>query len=78
MGLLCLELCTTIGLPKGPTTWSNIVRDHSTAITGGDLEWEGLAIEVSVALPILTPIDANLNRHALRPNKNIGILAQES
>ena len=22
--------------------------------------------------------DANLNRHALRPNKNIGILAQES
>ena len=23
-------------------------------------------------------VDANLNRHALRPNKNIGIFAQES
>ena len=23
-------------------------------------------------------LDANLNRHALRPNKNIGILAQEA
>lgn len=56
MGLLCLELCTTVGLPKGPTSWSNIVRDHSTAITGGNLEWEGLAIEVSVALPVLAPV----------------------
>ena len=25
----------------------------------------------------LTQLDANLNRHTLRPNKNIGILAQE-
>lgn len=39
------ELSTTVSLAKGPTSWGNIVGDNSTSITGGDLEWEALAIE---------------------------------
>lgn len=53
----CLaELTTAIGLPKGPTSWSNVVGDHGTAVTCGDLEGEALAIEIGVALPVLAPV----------------------
>lgn len=49
-------MATTEGLAKGPTRRSDIVGDHRAAITGGDLEGEGLAIEVGVALPVLAPV----------------------
>ncbi|KAK3013294.1 hypothetical protein RJ639_008202 [Escallonia herrerae] len=53
---LRLELCPTVGLTETPVARSNIVGDYSAPITCGDLEREGLTIEVCVALPVLAPI----------------------
>lgn len=51
-----LELASTVGLAKVPVGWSHIVGGDRAAITCCDLEREGLAIEVRVALPVLTPV----------------------
>lgn len=50
------ELSTTVSLSKGPAGWDNVVGDDCTAVTGGDLEGKALAIEVAVALPVLSPV----------------------
>jgi len=50
------KLSSAKGLTEGPASWGNIVGDHATTVTSGDLEGEGLAVEVGVALPILAPI----------------------
>jgi len=51
-----MELSSTESLPELPVGRSHIVRSHTSAIAGGDLEGEALAIEVGVALPILSPV----------------------
>lgn len=51
-----LELATAEGLAKGPIRRGNVVRNHRTAVTGGDREREALSDEVAVALPVLAPI----------------------
>jgi len=43
-------------LAKGPPSWGSIVGHHCVAITGCDLKGEALAIEIVVALPVLTPV----------------------
>lgn len=54
---MCLnELVAVEGLAKGPTWGCNIIRDHGASIAGGNLKREALSIEVSVALPVLTPV----------------------
>lgn len=51
-----VELSSTEGLAKGPSSWGNIVGHHTVAITCGDLKREGLSIKIGVALPILPPV----------------------
>lgn len=51
-----MELPPTEGLAKWPASRSHIGRDHGATVAGGDLEGEGLAIDVGVALPILAPV----------------------
>lgn len=43
-------------LTKLPITRRDVVARDGSTVTGGDLEGEGLAIEVRVALPVLTPV----------------------
>ena len=50
---------TTVGLPKRPPSWGSIVGHNSSAVTGCDLEREGLAVEVAVGLPVLPPVSGH-------------------
>ncbi|KAF3774714.1 hypothetical protein EJ110_NYTH52512 [Nymphaea thermarum] len=51
-----LKLTTLEGLSKLPINRHSIVAGDGPAVAGGDLEGEGLAIEVGIALPVLAPI----------------------
>lgn len=51
-----LELTTFKGLSKLPTSRNDIIVDECSSIAGCDFEGEGLAIEVGIALPILSPV----------------------
>lgn len=64
VGLSLEELGTREGLSEGPVSRSDIVGDKCTAIASGDLEGEGLAVEVRVALPVLAPVAG----HGLPPS----------
>ena len=44
------------GLAELPTRGCHVVACEGPSVTGGDLEGEGLAVEVRVALPVLAPI----------------------
>lgn len=58
--IMCLaELSTTKGLAEGPTSRSNVVGHHTSAVACCDLEREALAIEVAVALPVLAPVSGH-------------------
>lgn len=56
-----LKLASCEGLPELPPGWYGIVACDGTAIAGGDLEREALAVKVRVALPVLAPVP----RHCL-------------
>ena len=43
-------------MSKLPISWNHVVASDSPSITGGDLEWETLSIEVVIALPVLAPV----------------------
>lgn len=53
------ELVSSEGLSKRPIWRGHIVWGKTTAIAGGDLEREGLAVEATVALPILPPVSGH-------------------
>jgi len=59
MMVVLAELSTSVCLSEGPPSWGNIVGHHCVAITGCDLKGEALAIEIVVALPVLTPISGH-------------------
>lgn len=61
--LFLTELGPGEGLAEGPTRGGHVVGDEGAAVASGDLEGEGLAVEVGVALPILPPVP----RHRLPP-----------
>ena len=50
------ELTALKCLSELPVSRRNIVGGESSAVAGGDLEGEALAVEVRVALPVLAPI----------------------
>jgi len=57
---MCLnELVAIESLAKGPTWRCNIVRDNGASLAGGNLKREALSIEVTVALPVLTPVSGH-------------------
>lgn len=51
-----MELSPSEGLAKGPVWWSNVVRHHTTTITGCDLKGQALSVKEVVALPVLSPV----------------------
>lgn len=51
-----LKLISFERLSKLPSGWDNIVARNSSTVTGGDPEREGLAVEVRVTLPVLSPV----------------------
>ncbi|RWV92876.1 hypothetical protein GW17_00044707 [Ensete ventricosum] len=61
--MVLAELATAEGLSEGPACRNHIVGDQRASVAGGDLEGEGLAIEVAVALPVLAPVPG----HGLPP-----------
>ena len=49
-------MATCEGLSKLPIGGDDIVAGDGSSVAAGDLEGEGLAIEVGVALPVLSPV----------------------
>lgn len=46
-------------LAEGPTSRGGVVGNNSAAVAGGDLKGEALAVEISVALPVLAPVSGH-------------------
>ena len=51
-----LDLASFEGLAEPPACWGGVVADDGAAVAEGDLEGEALAVEVGVALPVLSPV----------------------
>lgn len=55
-GVILLELTPYESLTELPIRWRHVVASDNSTITGGDLKRKTLAIEVWIALPVLTPV----------------------
>lgn len=53
------ELGAGVGLAEGPAGGSGVVGDDAAAVAGDHPEWEALAVEVGVALPVLAPVSGH-------------------
>ena len=51
-----LELNSLERLSELPICRDNVVASHPPTITGADLDWKTLSIEVGIALPVLAPV----------------------
>lgn len=57
------ELAPFKSLAELPVGGHDVVAGDGLAVAGGDLEGEGLAVEVGIALPVLAPVPG----HGLPP-----------
>lgn len=53
------ELLAGKDLAKGPVRGDNVVGQDSATVAGGHLKGQALSVEVSVALPVLTPVSGH-------------------
>ncbi|RRT72645.1 hypothetical protein B296_00022740, partial [Ensete ventricosum] len=76
------KLDAGVGLAEAPVGRRDVRRRNAAAVTGGDLEREGLAVEAAVALPVLSPVAAHRlppgprpldgHRHHVPSTTNVG------